>query len=343
MTVDELFMKRCIELGEIGLRNAMPNPSVGCVVVHNNKIIAEGHTSKFGGPHAEVNAIDSIENKAIVSESTIYVSLEPCSHTGKTPPCADLLVKHLPKRVVIGCLDPNPLVNGQGLKKLQEAGINCTIDVLKEACLKANSRFFTYQTKKRPYIILKWAQTQDGFLDKKRTTELGPNWITQPETKALTHKWRAEEQAILVGTRTAIVDNPSLTTRHYPGPNPTRILIDKALKVKPSSNAFNTEAKTIVLNQVKSSENGNLKFIKLNDFSSKIICDTLFEENISSIIVEGGATTLNSFIEANLWDEARVLVGKTIFESGLAAPKLAIDPNNSLSFGKDIIHTYIND
>lgn len=327
----------------MGLGNVAPNPLVGAVIVHNDKIIGEGFHQQYGGPHAEVNAVNSVDDTSLLSESTIYVSLEPCAHFGKTPPCADLIVKHQFKKVVIACRDSFSEVNGKGIERLRNAGIEVVEGILAREALELNRRFFTFHTKKRPYVILKWAQTSDGFMDRKRTeSELGINWITMPETKQLVHKWRAEESAILVGKNTVLVDNPSLTVREWNGKNPTRIVLDAKLEISENHTIFDQGAKTIVLNKLKTEEKGNVKFIQLSDLMPETILNELYSEGIQSVIIEGGALTLQSFITSNLWDEARILTGKIKFGEGLDAPAISGKLIHEFSFGEDLIHIYRN-
>lgn len=317
-------MLRCIQLAKNGLGTTYPNPLVGSVIVHENKIIGEGWHYKTGHPHAEVNAINSVENKQLLKKATIYVSLEPCSHFGKTPPCADLIVASGIKKVVVGSLDPNPKVSGRGIKKLMEAGCKVNIGVLDNQTDNLNKRFFTFHQKKRPYIFLKWAETADGFISPKNETrkETKPVWITNEFSRQLAHKMRAEEQVILVGTNTVLQDNPSLTVRHWAGTNPVRIVIDRKLKIPKDFSVFDTYSRTIIFNEKEQNTIGNLDFEKIS-FSEKIpeqICDALYRRNIQSVIIEGGAKTLQSFINTNLWDEAFVFKGSISFGEGIKAP-----------------------
>lgn len=311
MTPHEIYIKRCLQIAKNGLGSTRPNPMVGCVIVYNNNIIGEGYTSPYGGNHAEVNAINSVSNKALLKEATLYVTLEPCSHFGKTPPCSDLIIKHQISNVVIGSDDDNEKVAGKGIEKLKAAGCNVTVGVLEHACKRHHKRFFTFHNKKRPYIILKWAETKDGFIAPESKNEQKPVWITNSISRQLVHKWRAEEQAILVGTNTVIEDNPSLSTRDWIGENPIRIVIDKDEKLSKSHTVFNADAESILISK------DNI------DFSKNIaiqICDLLFEKNINSVIIEGGAKTLQTFIDKTLWDEARVFTGQTEFKKGVKAP-----------------------
>ena len=339
----EAYMQRCIELAQNGAGNVSPNPMVGAVVVCADKIIGEGYHQLYGEAHAEVNAIKAVKDKSLLSKATIYVSLEPCAHFGKTPPCSDLIIDSRIPNVVIGCTDSFAQVAGKGIEKLKNAGITVSVGILEKECLELNKRFFTFHEKKRPYIILKWAQSQDGFMDKKRTDTCPTiNWITEPNTKQLTHKWRSEEDAILIGKNTAINDNPELTTRVVDGKNPIRIVVDRKLKLPKDLKIFNSEAKTIILNELKNEGNDSILYKKVN-FESFFddLWSVCIENDIISLIVEGGAFTINQFIENDLWDEARVLTGKPFFVGGIKAPKLNIEPNQQLSFGKDEISYYI--
>lgn len=317
-------MQRCIQLAKNGLGTTYPNPLVGSVIVKNNRIIGEGWHQKVGMPHAEVNAFASLKEECSLEDATIYVSLEPCSHFGKTPPCADLIISKGIKKVVIGSTDPNPKVAGRGIKKLQHAGCEVITGVLEKECIELNKRFFTFHQKKRPYIILKWAQTSNGFIAPLRQSrnEKKPVWITNGFSRQLVHKMRSEEMAILVGTQTVLDDNPSLTVRDWSGENPIRMAIDRKLTLNSSYAIFDAEARTIVLNEIESKSAGNIEYVKV-DFSLNIpkqIGEVLFERNIQSLIVEGGAKTLQRFIEADLWDEAWVFTGPNNFDAGIAAP-----------------------
>ncbi|KJD34579.1 riboflavin biosynthesis protein RibD [Tamlana nanhaiensis] len=307
MKIHEKYIKRCIEIAKNGLGTTRPNPMVGAVIVCDNKIIGEGFTSAYGGNHAEVNAINAVSDKNLLKNATIYVTLEPCSHYGKTPPCSDLIIHHNIPNVVIGCIDDNEQVAGKGIKKLMEAGCNVTVGVLEAECKQHHKRFFTFHNKKRPYVILKWAQSADGFIAPKTKNEQKPVWITNTYSRQLVHKWRAEEQAILVGYNTVVADNPSLTTRDYTGKNPIRIVIDKKASLPKDLAVFNNEAETLVV------PNNN----------PSTICKTLFEANINSVIIEGGSKTLQAFINEGLWDEARVFKGHVTFSEGVEAPKFS--------------------
>ena len=278
----ELYIKRCLQIAKNGLGSTRPNPMVGAVVVFENKIIGEGFTSAYGGNHAEVNAINSVKDKSLFEKSTLYVTLEPCSHFGKTPPCSDLIVKHKIPEVVIGCIDDNPAVAGKGIAKLKAAGCKVTVGVLENACKMHHKRFFTFYNKKRPYIILKWAETKDGFIAPKSKNEQKPVWITNTYSRQLVHKWRAEEQAILVGTNTVLEDNPSLTVRDWKGNNPTRVVLDRTSKLNLAYNVFNAEAETFIIN------GQNVDFTKPIAIQ---ITNLFYQNNINSIIIECGLKT----------------------------------------------------
>ena len=338
MNMDEFYMQRCIDLARIGEGNVAPNPMVGAVIVCDGKVIGEGYHQCFGEAHAEVNAVNSVVDKSVLSNSTIYVSLEPCAHFGKTPPCADLLVKCNFKRVVIGCSDSFEKVSGKGVQKIKDAGIECEIGVLEKECKELNKRFFTFHEKKRPYVILKWAQTNDGFIDKIRDQSLdGVNWISSPETKVLVHKWRSQEQSILVGKNTVLFDNPTLTVREISGNNPIRIVLDSDCSLNGALNVFNSEARTIVLNLLKNETVDNIEWLQISTMNIETVLETLHNLNIQSVFIEGGALILQSFIDSNCWDEARVIIGESIFEIGLKAPTLNKLPSTSFNFSKDKI------
>jgi diaminohydroxyphosphoribosylaminopyrimidine deaminase/5-amino-6-(5-phosphoribosylamino)uracil reductase len=318
MTVHEQYMRRCIELAQLGAGEVSTNPMVGAVVVCDGKIIGEGYHKKFGGPHAEVNAINSVKNPELLSKSEIYVSLEPCAHFGKTPPCADLIIsKHIPK-VYVGTLDPFSKVDGKGIQKLKAAGIEVVTGILEKECQELNKRFFTSVNLKRPYVILKWAQSADGFIDK----DFKSTKISNSLTNILNHKWRSEEDAILVGRKTASVDNPSLTNRLWTGKNPVRVVLDKSLKLSKNLNLFDDSVTTIVFTEHDVTESCSKTVYHKIDFSNNLaqnILTALNDMKIQSLIVEGGALTHQLFLESNLWDEIRIFQSDDILENGTKA------------------------
>jgi diaminohydroxyphosphoribosylaminopyrimidine deaminase/5-amino-6-(5-phosphoribosylamino)uracil reductase len=348
VNLHEKYIKRCIQLAKNGLGTTYPNPMVGSVIVLNDEIIGEGWHKKAGEPHAEVNAINSVKDKELLKKSTIYVSLEPCSHYGKTPPCANLIVEKGIKKVVIGIIDSNSKVSGKGILHLQQNGCDVIVGVLPDECFKLNKRFFTFHKKKRPFIILKWAETKDGFIDKNRNEkeENSPNWISNQYSQQFVHKMRAEEQAILVGTITALKDNPSLTVRSWEGENPLRVVLDRTAKIPKDYRLLNDGLKTIVFSEVKHSADsyGNVIFEHI-DFCKNVpeqICEVLYNYEIQSVIIEGGAQILQSFIDVNLWDEAFVFVGNLKFNEGLKAPKLKKVPCEIRKISDDTLSVYKN-
>ncbi|MEQ8237708.1 MAG: bifunctional diaminohydroxyphosphoribosylaminopyrimidine deaminase/5-amino-6-(5-phosphoribosylamino)uracil reductase RibD [Cyclobacteriaceae bacterium] len=332
-------MHRALQLAKLGLGRVSPNPMVGCVIVKNNKIIGEGNHEKYGEGHAEVNAVYAIKDKSDLAGSTVYVTLEPCAHFGKTPPCAHLLVDSKVKEVVICNHDPNPLVAGKGVKILEEAGIKVFSGVLQEEGKKLNRRFLTFFNKERPYVILKWAQTADGFVAREN---FDSKWISNTSARQLVHKWRAEEQAILVGTNTAKHDNPSLTTRNWSGSNPVRIVLDRNLCLESSLNLFDGAVRTIVFNELENKTSHNLEYIKLPVLSPFLILKALFERKIQSVFIEGGSATLQSFIDADLWDEARVFESQTTFSAGVKSPFLKDQPTETFTVDTNVLKIYQN-
>jgi len=322
MDQHEKYMQRALDLALLGLGNTSPNPLVGCVIVKDGQIVGEGYHQKFGEPHAEVNAIKAVNDKSLLSGSSAYVTLEPCSHHGKTPPCADLLSQHKVSQVFIANGDRNPLVNGNGIRKLREAGIEVTTGVLEREGEWLNRRFFTSIQQGRPYVILKWAQTTDNFIAREN---FDSKWISNEYSRKLVHKWRTEEDAVLVGKNTALHDNPKLTTRNwYPNKNPIRVVIDKKLQLNKSHHLFADGNKTICLNcQIEGIE-GSVTYLKVKDDSEflKNCLAMLKVEGIQSVIVEGGSLLLNSFIEQKLWDEARVFTSLELFGKGIQAPSV---------------------
>lgn len=326
MKINEKYIRRCIELARNGLGTTYPNPLVGSVIVYDGKIIGEGWHKKSGESHAEVNAVKAVKDKSLLKKATIYVSLEPCSHFGKTPPCCDLIIKNNIPNVVIGTVDPNVKVAGNGIKKLIEAGIHVTVGVLEEECNALNKRFFTFHKKKRPFIVLKWAESQDGFIAPTEKLEKKPVWITNQYSRQLVHKWRTEEQAILVGTQTAIDDNPKLNARDWSGKNPIRLVIDQNNRIEKNNHIFDNQAVTIVFSKSIDTIKKENTIFEILDFEKNIaeqIVQILYQHQIQSVIIEGGRQTLQTFIDANLWDEARVFVGSIKFKEGTQAPTLA--------------------
>jgi len=328
MMTDELYMQRCLELAETGIASVSPNPMVGCVIVKDHKIIGEGYHAKFGEAHAEVNAVQAVFNRygeqaiALLKEATVYVSLEPCAHYGKTPPCADLLIRHRVKKVVIGNRDPFPDVDGKGITKLRNAGIEVHYGILENECRELNRRFFTRIEKQRPYIILKWAQTANGFF-----SPLTPSkqWISTELAKKMVHKWRTEEDAILVGKQTVIADDPLLTARDWEGKNPIRLVIDKHLDIPAEKHIYDNAARTIIFNELKTEVQGNIHYIQMEDMKYYLpqkIAYQLYLMDIQSVIIEGGANILNQFIASRLWDEARVFSSAKNWETGVHAPQI---------------------
>jgi diaminohydroxyphosphoribosylaminopyrimidine deaminase / 5-amino-6-(5-phosphoribosylamino)uracil reductase len=361
MKIDEKYINTCIQLAKRGIGKVSPNPMVGCLIVNNEEVIGEGYHEQFGSPHAEVNAIESVTDKSLLKESTLYVNLEPCSHYGKTPPCADLIIEHKIPKVVIGCIDTFSEVSGKGIKKLEEAGIDVSVGVLKNKSIELNKRFFNFHNNKRPYVILKWAKTQDGFMDvdrnnheyieklKKEASQKNDgkayNWITTDESKKLVHHWRTEVQAIMVGTKTVLNDNPQLTVRDVEGDNPLRIVLDLTLRLPDNLRVFDGSVPTIVFNYIKDEKIDQLEFVQLKKEEDLIdqILEVLYQRQVQSILIEGGGQLLNTFIESNSWDEARVFTGIKKFKKGLLAPVLNKTPSTSLLFGEDHLEFFVND
>jgi len=347
MNMQESYMRRCLELAALGAGTTSPNPMVGAVIVCDDQIIGEGFTSPYGGAHAEVNAIQQVldhfgdDAAAKLRQSIFYVSLEPCAHYGKTPPCANLIARYKPKKVYIACLDPFAKVNGKGAEILKNAGIAIEIGLLEQEALWLNRRFLTRVQKNRPYVILKWAESADGYLGK----EGEQVWISNGASKQLVHKWRAEEDAILVGAKTALVDNPSLTVREWNGKNPKRILIDKLLSVPAEAAIFNDEAETIIFNAVKTEWSGHNKYIELENYDWYLPQNILYQlylMDVQSIIIEGGAKTLSLFIEANLWDEARVFKSKRTLDGEIKAPQVKGELKEIMKISDDQLEIIVN-
>ena len=343
MNDDELYMSRCLELAEQGTGQVAPNPLVGAVLVHEGRIIGEGYHRVFGGPHAEVNCIGSVQpaDRSLISTSTMFVSLEPCSHFGKTPPCTDLILEHKIPRVIVAIRDPFEAVNGRGIDKLRQAGVEVESGILAAQAAKQNRRFLTFHQKQRPFIILKWAQTADGHISAEGGKRMS---ISGDATNRIVHQWRAEEAAILVGTNTAISDDPSLTTRLYPGKNPVRVVIDRKLSLPNTLKLFTESQDTIILNTLEEKDEAHLRYRKVDDMAPAYWMQALHSENIQSVIVEGGALILQAFLESGLWDECRVITNTNLHsEQGVAAPPLPLTrPVETIMVGSDRIDTYIS-
>ena len=332
-----LFMQRALDLAERGKGAVCPNPMVGCVLVHEGKIIGEGYHEQYGGPHAEVNAIASVTDPKLLEETTAYVSLEPCSHYGKTPPCANLLIEKGIKSVVVATLDPNPLVAGKGVKLLEEAGISVQVGLLEQEAKWQNRRFFCQQEKHRPYLILKWAQTQDAFIAREN---FDSKWISCSQSRQLVHQWRAEEQAILVGKNTALHDNPRLNVRDWTGSDPIRVVLDSKLELPADLHLFDQQIPTLCYNLLKSEKLTNLEWVQLPQLSPEALLTDLHARQIQSVLIEGGTQTITQFLAAGLWDEARVFTAPIQFERGIAAPKLTQTPAESHLIGEDQLDIY---
>ena len=314
-------MQRCINLGEKALGKTYPNPNVGCLLFYDGKIISEGYTSQAGQNHAEVNVINKINDSDILRKSTLYVTLEPCSHHGKTPPCCNAIFNKNIKRVVVGCKDPNELVNGGGIKYLNNKGVKVKVGVLENECRELHKRFFTYQNKKRPYIILKWAESSDGFISPLKNNTGRPFWISNKYTRQIVHKWRSQENAILVGSKTYITDNPILDSRNWNNNNPQRFIIAGNNKIQSKRFDIIRHNKTLSVDNIN---------------------QILFEKNIQSILVEGGKKTLETFIKSGCWDEARIIKNEKKINNGIRSPILNSKINNVLKVDDDLIQTYFN-
>lgn len=344
---DVKFMRRCLELARKGKGKTGLNPMVGCVIVHRGRIIGEGYHKEFGGPHAEVNAISSVKKHNLLSESTLYVNLEPCSHFGKTPPCSLLITEKKISEVVIGVKDPNPEVAGKGIAGLQKGGIIVRSGVLEKDSIHLNRRFFTNVLKKRPYVILKWAESKDGFMDKIRNSDspVQPTWITNFTARKLVHKWRGEEDAIFAGVNTIIADDPALNLRDWSGSQPVRICIDRNNRISNQHKIKDGKQKTYIFTE-GSSDNSKTHQLEIQPgFSLVDMLGFLFNKHIGSIIVEGGAKILNSFINSNIWDEARVFKGKMDFVDGISSPALPFPFDESINFRNNLLiitHNRIN-
>ena len=334
------YMEKALDLAIRGLGSVSPNPLVGCVIVHNDKIIGEGWHEKFGGAHAEVNAVNSVKEKELLSASVFYITLEPCSTQGKTPACTDLILRYKPKRVVIASKDPNPKVNGQGINIIENAGIEVIYGILEEESVKINRRFFVTMNQNRPYVVLKWAQTADGFIARKN---YDAKWISNEQSRQLGHKWRTEEDAILVGYNTVKYDNPLLTARSWPGRSPIRVIIDPLLKLEQSSKVFNGHEKVYLINKLDDREEENICRVKVDEHS--LVSDVLsylWEQNIGSIIIEGGTKTINEFLAAGIWDEARIFTAINTFGEGILAPFIDFEPDEEQNIIDDRLSTIYN-
>jgi diaminohydroxyphosphoribosylaminopyrimidine deaminase/5-amino-6-(5-phosphoribosylamino)uracil reductase len=332
-----LFMQRALDLAERGKGTVRPNPLVGCVLVHEGNIIGEGYHEQYGGPHAEVNAIASVTDPKLLTDATAYVSLEPCSHWGKTPPCANLLVEKGIKSVVVATLDPNPLVAGKGVKLIEQAGISVQVGLLEQEARWQNRRFFCQQEKHRPYVILKWAQTQDGFIAREN---FDSKWISGTQSRQLVHQWRAEEQAILVGKNTALHDNPRLNVRDWTGSDPIRVVLDSKLELPADLHLFDQQIPTLCYTTRKSEKLTNLEWVKLPQISLEALLADLHARQIQSVLIEGGSQTIHQFLAAGLWDEARVFTAPIEFERGITAPQLTQTPAESHAIGEDQLDIY---
>lgn len=335
---DAAFMERCLFLAKKGLGNTYPNPLVGCVIVCEGKIIAEGWHKKAGANHAEREAILKIKDQSLLSKSSLFVNLEPCDHYGKTPPCTDLILEMKIPRVIIGCLDENKKVLGKGLKKLKQAGCEVKIGVLKSKCQKLNCRFFSFHQKKRPYVILKWAESLDGFIAPKENQK--KYWLTNPLSKQRVHQWRSQEQSIMIGVQTVLDDNPKLDTRLWNGKNPVSIVIDPSKKLSKTHGNFNLmKEKFITIKNQNRKKNKDKLSIKAQE-----ILDQIFNNSLQSVIIEGGTKTLQHFIDAELWDEVRIFVTKEKLISGLKGPVFKRNTNyNSSKILEDTLLTYHKD
>jgi diaminohydroxyphosphoribosylaminopyrimidine deaminase/5-amino-6-(5-phosphoribosylamino)uracil reductase len=342
----EKYMRRCLQLAELAAGNVSPNPMVGAVIVHRGQIIGEGYHQRYGEAHAEVNAIRAVLGKypdadQLLKDSSIYVSLEPCAHFGKTAPCSDLIIKHQIPRVIIGCRDPFEQVDGRGVEKLRNAGVEVVEGVLKGECEKLNKRFFTRILLQRPYIILKWAQTADGFFAVQGDEQ---RWITSAASKILVHRWRSEEDAVLIGKRTALIDNPLLNVREWKGRDPVRIVVDRNLELSHDLHLFDQTQDTIVFNTKKTEIQGRTKYLEIEDWNllPQLMAYQLYLMDIQSLIVEGGAKTLDLFLKAGLWDEARVFTGNTTWLEGIKAPSMHRLSDEKTTVSSDLLEIWYN-
>lgn len=338
-------MERCIQLAKNGLGTTYPNPLVGSVIVYDGKIIGEGWHRKAGEAHAEVLAVNAVKDKSLLAQSTIYVSLEPCSHFGKTPPCCDLIIANGIPNVVIGTVDPNEKVAGKGIERLKAAGKNVTVGILEKACNDLNRRFFTFHSKKRPYVILKWAQSGDGFIAPANREKAAPAWISNPLSRQLVHKWRSEEQSILVGTKTVLDDNPRLDVRDWKGQNPMRVVLDRSGKIGAEHHICDGKSPTILITE---GENPNtfghciFENVIFDGLLAQKILEVLYRHQLQSVIIEGGRQTLQTFIDAGLWDEARVFSTRAVLGSGVRSPQFKVPPSERQTIADDELLTYFN-
>jgi diaminohydroxyphosphoribosylaminopyrimidine deaminase / 5-amino-6-(5-phosphoribosylamino)uracil reductase len=347
MPVHEIYMRRCIELAHLGAGLVSPNPMVAAVIVCNGQIIGEGYHQHYGQAHAEINAINKVlENYAdaeeLLKRSILYVNLEPCAHFGKTPPCSDLIIRYQIPKVVVGCHDPFEKVDGKGIEKLRHAGVEVIEDVLKTECLALNKRFFTQVTKQRPYIILKWAKTVDGFFSAHDGTQ---RWITSNLSKKLVHKWRSEEDAVLIGKNTALYDNAQLNVREWTGRDPVRIIIDRNLELPSHLHVFDQNQDTIIFNSVKTELNGRIKYLELEDLNNllpQLIAYQLYLMDVQSLMIEGGAQVLDLFIKAGLWDEARIFTGAESWKEGKPAPAISGTLAERINISTDVLEIWYN-
>ena len=340
----DLYMRRCFQLAALGTGKVAPNPLVGAVVVHNNKIIGEGFHNKFGGPHAEVAALQNLTDPRVLENALLYVNLEPCSHTGKTPPCTEMIIAKGIRQVFISNRDPFDKVNGSGILKLREAGIHVTENVLEKEGTILNRRFMTFHKKKRPYIILKWAQTRNGYFAPPYTPSRGITWISNSTSQLLVHLWRSQEQSVLVGKSTVQTDNPRLSVRGITGNDPVRVVIDPHLSLGNDYHVFNNKAITYIFNYLKDEQEEKNLYVKIDetdDFITEML-KVLFKENIQSVLVEGGAHTIREFTKSSCWDEARVFTGQNDFESGLPAPLLNFMPVEQIDINGDLLSFFTN-
>jgi diaminohydroxyphosphoribosylaminopyrimidine deaminase/5-amino-6-(5-phosphoribosylamino)uracil reductase len=342
MNTDELYMQRCLQLARLGFGYTRPNPMVGAVIVHRHRIIGEGFHHRAGEPHAEINALASVREMELLSKSTLYVNLEPCSHYGKTPPCSEAVIRAGIPAVVIGTHDSDIRVAGNGIKRLKESGLEVRTGILPGECRELNKRFFAFHEMQRPYIILKWAQSKDGFLDRERTSaQIPPARITHPHWDMLVHQWRTQEDAILVGTNTALLDNPRLSARLWKGKQPLRLVLDRQLRLTEKHHLLDPTQPTLVLNASRNDRKDNIEFKQLSfDGTLAPLLAELYRRQVQSLIVEGGAMLLDSFLREGCWDEARVFTGTTLFGNGPKAPVPDGIITSESTFSGQVLHIY---